>query len=276
MVGWNRDKIQCRVLHTFDQSMLCLVEVISNKERNFCSFIHAETVGSLRRSLWADLCAYKSICNKNPWVLLGDVNVSLNIDDHPEGISHKTQDIEEFQDCVNNLKIKDISSTGLHYTWTKSLLNPSFSVLKKIDRVMGNEELCDVHRRAHVVFLPYGISDYSPAVLTCSKSLKSTNRSFRGIAILKEHPIALEDEEKLMFQRAKVEWLIDGDRNLLTFISQDANDMIGDVSNDEIKAAMYSIDDINAPGPNGYTLKFFKRAWHIIGEDVCDAVKGIL
>nr|GEV14939.1 RNA-directed DNA polymerase, eukaryota, reverse transcriptase zinc-binding domain protein [Tanacetum cinerariifolium] len=134
-------------------------------------------------------------------------------------------------------------------------------------RVMGNEELCDVHRRAHVVFLPYGISDYSPVVLTCSKSLKTTNRSFRGIAILKEYPIALEDEEKLMFQRDKVEWLNDGDRNSAYFHkecldldpsifhnkinSQEANDMIGEVSNVEIKVAMYSIDDNKAPGPNG-------------------------
>ncbi|GJX96708.1 RNA-directed DNA polymerase, eukaryota, reverse transcriptase zinc-binding domain protein, partial [Tanacetum coccineum] len=99
----------------------------------------------------------------------GGVIASLNIDDHSEGISHKTQDMEEFQDCYNNLKID-----GLHYTWTKSLLNPNSSVLKKIDRVMGNEEFFDVHIRAHVVFLLYGISDHSPNVISCSKSLKTT------------------------------------------------------------------------------------------------------
>ncbi|GJU13272.1 RNA-directed DNA polymerase, eukaryota, reverse transcriptase zinc-binding domain protein [Tanacetum coccineum] len=82
-------------------------------------------------------------------------------------------------DCVNRLKIDDVVSTGLQYTWTKSLLNPNSSILKKIDRVMGNDEFFYVHRRAHVVFIPYGISDHSHAVLTCSKALKIPSRSFR-------------------------------------------------------------------------------------------------
>ncbi|GJR36052.1 RNA-directed DNA polymerase, eukaryota, reverse transcriptase zinc-binding domain protein [Tanacetum coccineum] len=110
---------------------------------------------------------------------MGDMNVSLNLEDHSEGISYKSRDMEDFQDCVNRLKIDDVASTCLHYTWTKSLLNPNSSILKKIDRVMRNEEFFDAHRRAQVVFLPYGISDHSPAVLTCSKAMKSSSRSFR-------------------------------------------------------------------------------------------------
>ncbi|GJZ38640.1 RNA-directed DNA polymerase, eukaryota, reverse transcriptase zinc-binding domain protein [Tanacetum coccineum] len=155
MVGWDSSKIHCMMIHTSDQAMLCLVEILSTRERLLCTFIHAETVGRLRRQLWADLSTYKSICNNNPWVLMKYVNVSLNFEDHFEGMSYKNQHIQVFQDCVNNLKIDDISSTGLHYTWTKSQLNHNASVLKKIDRVIGNEEFFDVHRRAHVVFLPH-------------------------------------------------------------------------------------------------------------------------
>ncbi|GJW80065.1 RNA-directed DNA polymerase, eukaryota, reverse transcriptase zinc-binding domain protein [Tanacetum coccineum] len=157
MVGWDSDKIHCMMMHASDQAMLCLVKVISTKERLLCTFIHAEIVGRLRRKLWADMSTYKFICNNNPWVLLGYVNVTLNIDDHS----------------------KDISSTGLHYTWTESLHNPNSSVLKKINRVMGNEEFLNVHRRAHVIFLPYGISNHNHVVLTCSKSMKATSWSFR-------------------------------------------------------------------------------------------------
>ncbi|GJX35106.1 RNA-directed DNA polymerase, eukaryota, reverse transcriptase zinc-binding domain protein, partial [Tanacetum coccineum] len=69
-----------------------------------------ETMGKMRRKLWVDLSAYKSISNNCPWVILGDLNVCLNIDDHSEGMSHSTQDMEYFQDCVNNLKIEDIGS----------------------------------------------------------------------------------------------------------------------------------------------------------------------
>nr|GEU33226.1 hypothetical protein [Tanacetum cinerariifolium] len=325
------------------------------------------------RKLWSDLNTYKSICNNIPWVLLGDINVSLNIDEHSEGISHKTQDMEEFQDCVNSLKIKDVVSTGFHFTLTKSLLNPDSSILKKIDRVMGDETFFDVHKGAHTVFLPYdkefkqlleekwNIDVEGFAMFKLVKKLKAmkptmnklnwqngnlmdkvkrlkrslmkfncrlirthmTSSLEKGVVALKEYSIALEDEEKLAYQRAKVSWLNEGDRNSAFFhkviksrihrskvdeiwgtdnvrysrdqvpiqfvkhfqdflghqknkeclalepslflnkINQkDAVTMIEEVSNEEIKAAMFSIDDNKAPGPDGYTAKFFKKAWH--------------
>ena len=35
---------------------------------------------------------------------------------------------------------------------------------------------------------------------------------------------------------------------------------------------MYSIDDTKAPGPNGFSSLFFKRAWSIVGSEVSAAV----
>ena len=46
------------------------------------------------------------------------------------------------------------------------------------------------------------------------------------------------------------------------------------ISNEEIKAAIFSIDDSKAPGPDGFSSRFFKAAWGIIGNDVCAAVSS--
>ncbi|GJW59910.1 gag-pol polyprotein [Tanacetum coccineum] len=50
-------------------------------------------------------------------------------------------------------------------------------------------------------------------------------------------------------------------------------DLIKLVTNEEVKTALFNIEDNKASGPDGYTSKFFKFAWKIAGEDVCSAIK---
>jgi hypothetical protein len=40
-----------------------------------------------------------------------------------------------------------------------------------------------------------------------------------------------------------------------------------------VKSAIFDIDDSKAPGPDGFSAKFFKASWSIIGDDVCSVVK---
>ncbi|GJT13945.1 RNA-directed DNA polymerase, eukaryota, reverse transcriptase zinc-binding domain protein [Tanacetum coccineum] len=49
--------------------------------------------------------------------------------------------------------------------------------------------------------------------------------------------------------------------------------MVRPVLDDEIKFSMFSIEDDKAASLDGYTSKFFKTAWNIVGGDVCAAVK---
>ena len=44
------------------------------------------------------------------------------------------------------------------------------------------------------------------------------------------------------------------------------------VTHEEIKNALFSIDDSKAPGPDGFSSLFFKRAWSIVGNEVSHAV----
>nr|GEZ04640.1 hypothetical protein [Tanacetum cinerariifolium] len=115
--------------------------------------------------------------------------------------------------------------------------------------------------------------------------------------------------KKDLDEKSKVEWLKEGDRNSAYFPKvlksesnrcrveeiweqnnkecldlddtmfsnkiddQEACRMINEVSSNEINEALFDIDDNKDPRPNGYTAKFFKQSWNVIGEDVCNAVK---
>ncbi|GKC30130.1 RNA-directed DNA polymerase, eukaryota, reverse transcriptase zinc-binding domain protein [Tanacetum coccineum] len=53
----------------------------------------------------------------------------------------------------------------------------------------------------------------------------------------------------------------------------EADLMVRDITNEEIKDAIFGIRNAKAPGPDGYTSMFFKKSWDIIGGDVCGAIK---
>ncbi|GJT58325.1 RNA-directed DNA polymerase, eukaryota, reverse transcriptase zinc-binding domain protein [Tanacetum coccineum] len=61
--------------------------------------------------------------------------------------------------------------------------------------------------------------------------------------------------------------------NPKTVCDEDAKEMIKGVSDVEIKEALFDICDNKAPGPDGYTAKFYKKAWSVVGPHVCEAIK---
>ncbi|GJY88017.1 hypothetical protein Tco_0502645 [Tanacetum coccineum] len=282
-------------------------------------------------------------------------NVSLSADESSVGTSYIDTGMRDFQECVENIEVADVNSTGLRFTWNQKPMGND-GTLKKIDRIMANIEFNFVFVGACAVFQPYRISDHSPAILRLPmnfvKRLKLLKKPFRNLlydegnlnenvkklryeldevqksldtdssnvdlreeeaAYIKAFHNALIEEERFLFQKAKIDWLKLGDANTayfhklvksqavpLAFINHyteflgqpgmtshfDSNDlfckrlsneaasfMIREVSDKEIKEALFSLGDNKAPGPNGYSAAFFKEAWDIISVDVCKAIK---
>ncbi|GJV19200.1 hypothetical protein Tco_1368220 [Tanacetum coccineum] len=75
----------------------------------------------------------------------------------------------EFKIALNSIKVEDICSSGLHFTWTKNLhkakMGIKTGILKNLDRVMSNEYFIKQFSQAHANFLPYLISDHTSAIL---------------------------------------------------------------------------------------------------------------
>ncbi|GKA76581.1 RNA-directed DNA polymerase, eukaryota, reverse transcriptase zinc-binding domain protein [Tanacetum coccineum] len=139
--------------------------------------------------------------------------------------------------------------------------------------------------------------------------VNSKNKGWMSFS-LKNYIEAAEDEEKLLMQKAKVNWLKEEDKNtayfhkvlkgrlnrsiILSICAEDgtrfenyevANQNVkhfegflgispsNDVTEEEIKKALFDIDDNKAPGPDGFTSKFFKKSWDIVKRDFCAAIK---
>ncbi|GKD99597.1 RNA-directed DNA polymerase, eukaryota, reverse transcriptase zinc-binding domain protein [Tanacetum coccineum] len=166
-------------LHCSKQTVLCQISVLNSSVKCFCNFVYAANFGTRRKTLWKELRAAKTIINDSPWFLAGDFNVTLKVNEHSAGGSKVTNDMQYLVDCVNDIEIKDICSSGLFYTWIKSPKKTSSSIMKKLDMIMINEGFMSKYGEAYGQFLPFVISDHSAAVLTIPKSIPKKFKAFR-------------------------------------------------------------------------------------------------
>ncbi|KAK1414733.1 hypothetical protein QVD17_30484 [Tagetes erecta] len=116
----------------------------------------------------------------------------LNRRDDSEGASTP---VKEFRECVNNIEVIDINSTGLQYTWTQKPKR-GIGILKKIDRVMGNLNFVDLFPYTSALFHPYRVSDHSPCILRFEKPKKKKARAFKFANFL----VSKKDFKKVVFQ----------------------------------------------------------------------------
>lgn len=47
-----------------------------------------------------------------------------------------------------------------------------------------------------------------------------------------------------------------------------------DVTREEIKDVIFSLKNNKASSPDGFNTDFFKRMWHMVGEDVINVVNS--
>ncbi|GJU45307.1 RNA-directed DNA polymerase, eukaryota, reverse transcriptase zinc-binding domain protein [Tanacetum coccineum] len=99
-----------------------------------------------------------------------------------------------------------------------------------------------------------------------------------------EYHKAIQDEYSLLCHKEKVEWLREGDRNTAYFhktIKERVHrGRIMTIRNE--KGVRFEIDEVSLQivkhfeefiGPDGYTSRFYKSAWRIVGKEASQAVR---
>nr|GEV16136.1 RNA-directed DNA polymerase, eukaryota, reverse transcriptase zinc-binding domain protein [Tanacetum cinerariifolium] len=67
-----------------------------------------------------DLEMQKIITNGQPWIILGDFNVTLKVSEYSNESAYLTSEMAELQDCVNNIEIKKIFLPNVRIVWNKN------------------------------------------------------------------------------------------------------------------------------------------------------------
>nr|TKS17240.1 hypothetical protein D5086_0000020710 [Populus alba] len=119
-----------------------------------------------------------------------------------------------------------------------------------------------------------------------SDEAKNTERT-----LATEYHHLCKAEESYFKQKSRIQWLHLGDRNtaffhksllhrqrvdnifLNTISDSSKASAVAPITNEDIKAALFSIPDNKSPGPDGYNALFFKKSWEIIKDDFTAAIR---
>ncbi|GAV87789.1 Exo_endo_phos domain-containing protein [Cephalotus follicularis] len=164
-----------RVVVAWDPSYLSFVPDLVTEQaihghaifnNNVCihvSFVYGLCNREARKSLWGELSHCADVNRNEPWVVLGDFNVTRYGNEHAS-CSSTTKAMLEFNNAVMAAELEDLMSTGCVYTWNNRRMGNG-AIAKKLDRALGNWQWFKSLGDTYAQFHPPGISDHSPITI---------------------------------------------------------------------------------------------------------------
>ncbi|KAL0420558.1 UNVERIFIED_CONTAM: LINE-1 reverse transcriptase [Sesamum latifolium] len=222
-------------------------------------------------------------------------------------LSHTSGDIrgaaEEFQECLRGTGLITLPMQGEWFTW-HNCSRDSRSLWKRLDWLLVNDCWLGCWPNTYYVSLNARTSDHSPLVFRgdipiqsvsmfrfdnylalSSDFIPSVQRIWqhrivgttmfavtRKLKALKPVFRALRQKKGDLSNNVKLAAsFLDAAQNLHVISEDEALLLVQPVTPGEIKQALFDIDEIKAPGPDGYSSGFLKAAWPIVGEEVTRA-----
>ncbi|GJW34908.1 hypothetical protein Tco_0057828, partial [Tanacetum coccineum] len=303
IIGWNVDVVDLLVISQSAQGMHDKVFHKATKQVLFVSFIYAANSPIERRMLWRDLEIHKRVTwNQKP---KGGGGVLKKLDR-----MGNIEFCDAYKDAYAVFQPYRISDHSLSVLKNGNVDGHKMfrvvSKLKALKKPMRKMVYNTGHIHERVIKLRHELDEVQKALDTNPADLILREEEATYLQAFNEAKL---DEERFLKQKAKIEWLEVGDSNSAYFhksvksrnqrcrvnvIRNDStpcdnlnmeglfqnkvsdmvnSSMVRTVSDLEIKAAMFDIGDDRAPGPDGFTAAFFKKAWDIVGLEVCEAIK---
>ncbi|XP_060202618.1 uncharacterized protein LOC132631036 [Lycium barbarum] len=125
-----------------------------------------------RQTLWEELRELDQRI-QSPWLLLGDYNAVLSIDDRTNGNAVQDSEIKDFRDFINDTGMTELPTRGRKFTWTNN------HVSSKIDRALVNTHWMLNMEPVVVQVLDPLFSDHSPLALILGNDTNKGTKPFR-------------------------------------------------------------------------------------------------
>ncbi|KAL9224822.1 hypothetical protein vseg_000822 [Gypsophila vaccaria] len=173
---WNPDTIQVDAIECDSQSIHSYVTVIANKTGFWFTLIYGLNSASDRALLWTAQLRRRDTC-RGPWLWCGDFNAICSIKNRI-GAPVQLSEIRPLLECLRNCGMQEMKATGSYFTWSNKQ-EAEDRVYSKIDWVFQNDDGMLAFPEANAHFLPEGVFDHCPCIMTLWESSYHRPKAFK-------------------------------------------------------------------------------------------------
>ncbi|XP_074313865.1 uncharacterized protein LOC141649063 [Silene latifolia] len=145
------------------QFIHCAINHHATSQILFLTMVYGSNDPKIREDLWTALSSIQH--SVTSWVLLGDFNVIRDVSEKISPTPPNLDDILAFNTCLLNCRLDDMRGPGCEYTWTNKQ-DDSTRTWSKLDMALANPDWFNQFPTTYANFLPAGISDHSPVLVT--------------------------------------------------------------------------------------------------------------
>ncbi|XP_074299595.1 uncharacterized protein LOC141630729 [Silene latifolia] len=120
---WNLSTVVVTPLYVHPQFIHCEVFHNATCQVFHITFVYASNDARERDGLWSHLINLKPLVNK--WLILGDFNVIRDISEKIGGTLPDLADIMDFNSCLYQCEVEDLTSSGCAFSWNNKHLPES-------------------------------------------------------------------------------------------------------------------------------------------------------
>ncbi|KAI3463155.1 hypothetical protein Pfo_019818 [Paulownia fortunei] len=175
------NEFQCKILS--DQEQFLHMEVKSHllPSTFLLTFIYAKCDIAGRRELWNALRDIAEQNDAQPWLIGGDFNTILHLNERTGNNGNRLTSMNDFGDMIGDCGLIDAGYEGSSFTWT------NHKVWKRLDRVLYSEEWLNLFHNTKVSHLPRIWSDHSPLLISLDTDKLKAPSPFRFFRMWSRH-----------------------------------------------------------------------------------------
>jgi ribonuclease HI/exonuclease III len=184
---WNPDKVTISKAFTTVGTITAHFEVLGTNQAGAITNVYGPHSHQDKDKFMQSLELIKTLAATPKWILGGDFNMILTLEEKTGGLKRLEQDSGKFKALIDQLKLVDIENNNDTFTWSNRR-SGNQHIACRLDRFLVTEDIMDSGSHLESLILPKAGSDHWPLALQMDLGEPPRYKPFRFEKFWLAHP----------------------------------------------------------------------------------------